>query len=295
MAAYENGPIDRKLIRRAMELPLLTHEQEIKLTRLWQETQNDRALRQLVEPHLRLVISIAKRFKNYGLPLEDLMQEGVLGLMHAAERYDASRKVRFATYAQWWIRSCMTEHVLRNWSLIRLGTTRSQKSLFFNLRRLRNEIDGVRGETMRPETIAAIAKALKVSPDEVRAMEQRLGARDMSLNVAVGDESGEERGALLVCERPDPELQILNEEAGRLRAQLLGAALEALPHRERRIVEMRRLRDHPMTLEEVGRAFGVSKERVRQLENRALAKIRAHIERSLHTHARDLFEADRAS
>ena len=277
MSKTNEGDISAALIRRAMSIPILDAETEYQLARRWQDEGDAVALNALIEPHLRLVISSARKFKNYGLPIEDLNQEGVLGLMQAARRFDAGRDVRFATYASWWIRSAMTEYVLRNWSLIRLGTTRAQKSLFFNLRRLRNRIEGIGGDAMTSETAEAIARTLKVPLAEVISMERRLFGRDVSINSLVSEDSEDERGVFLVSADPDPEEQFLETESSTRRLLILRQALDALPERERQIIVMRRLGEEILTLEEVGRKLGVSKERVRQIESRAMGKLRASI------------------
>jgi RNA polymerase sigma-32 factor len=278
----EDGALDRAFVKRAMAVPLLDAAEERTLGRRIRNPRTSKkartkAIEALVQPHLRLVVAISRKFRNYGLSQEDLFQEGFLGLMHAAERFDPTRKVRFATYAQWWIRSYMTEYVLRNWSMIRLGTTRSQKSLFFNLRRLRAQIAGD-SDTLSPEEVRRIAKHLRATPAEVEAMAQRLSGRDSSLNAAVSDDGGEERGALLPDKGPSPEDVATAADARRRRLKILQAAVAALPERERRILEMRRLNEDGATLEEVGAALKVSKERVRQLEHRAIAQIRRAFE-----------------
>jgi RNA polymerase sigma-32 factor len=280
--ASENGALDRAFVKRAMAIPLLDAAEERKLGRRIRSARTSKkartkAIEALVGPHLRLVVSITRKFRHYGLSQEDLFQEGFLGLMHAAERFDPAREVRFATYAQWWIRSYMTEHVLRNWSMIRLGTTRSQKALFFNLRRLRSQITG-ETDTMSPDEVKRIAKQLRATPAEVEAMAQRLSGRDSSLNATVSDEGGEERGAFLADEGPTPEEVAAASDARERRLKILQAAVAALPERERKILEMRRLNEDSATLEEVGAALKVSKERVRQLEHRAIAHIRRAFE-----------------
>lgn len=280
--ASENGALDRALVKRAMAIPLLDPAEEKRLGRRIRNPKTGKAARKkaldaLVEPHLRLVVSITRKFRHYGLSQEDLFQEGFLGLMHAAERFDPTREVRFATYAQWWIRSYMTEHVLRNWSMIRLGTTRSQKALFFNLRRLRSQIAG-EGEVMSPDEVRRIAKQLRATPAEVEAMAQRLSGRDSSLNATVSDDGGEERGAFLADEGPSPEEQAAAADSRTRRNRILAAAVAALPERERTILQMRRLSEDSATLEEVGARLKVSKERVRQLEHRAIAQIRKAFE-----------------
>lgn len=282
--ASENGALDRALVKRVMAIPLLNPAEEKRLARRIRNPKTSKAARQkaldsLIMPHLRLVVSIAHKFRHYGLSQEDLFQEGFLGLMHAAERFDPARDVRFATYAQWWIRSYMTEYVLRNWSMIRLGTTRSQKALFFNLRRLRSQIAG-EGEVMSPEEVRRIAKMLRATPAEVEAMAQRLTGRDSSLNATISEESGEERGTFLSDNQPSPEDQAAAADASARRNRILSDAVAKLPERERLILQMRRLSDTPATLEEVGAHLKISKERVRQLEHRAITQIRRAFEKA---------------
>ncbi len=280
--ASESGALDRAFVKRAMVFPLLDAAEEKKLGRRIRSARTtkkarEKAIEDLVKPHLRLVVSIARKFRHYGLSQEDLFQEGFLGLMHAAERFDPTRKIRFATYAQWWIRSYMTEYVLRNWSMIRLGTTRNQKALFFNLRRLRSQITGDT-DTMSPDEVKRIAKHLRTTSAEVEAMAQRLSGRDSSLNATVFDEGGEERGALLASQDPNPEEIAAASDARDRRLKILQAAIASLPERERKIIEMRRLNEDSATLEEVGATLKVSKERVRQIEHRAIARIRRAFE-----------------
>lgn len=282
MSSEKDGALERAFIRRAMSVPLLDPAVEKKLGRQLRNPRiskehKKQALNALLEPHLRLVVSITRKFRHYGLPQEDLFQEGFLGLMHAAERFDPKRKVRFATYAQWWIRSYMTEYVLRNWSMIRLGTTRSQKALFFNLRRLRAQIAGD-GDSMSPDEVRRIAQQLRAHPDEVEAMAQRLSGRDSSLNATISDDGSDERGTFLADDKPSPEEQAASLDAQMRLRQILTAALATLPERERIILQMRRLSDHGATLEEVGARLKVSKERVRQLEHRAITQIRKAFE-----------------
>lgn len=282
--ASENGALERAFIKRAMAMPLLEPAEEKKLGRRIRNPRTSKANRKkaldaLINPHLRLVVSITRKFRHYGLSQEDLFQEGVLGLMHAAERFDPTRDVRFATYAQWWIRSYMTEHVLRNWSMIRLGTTRSQKALFFNLRRLRSQITGD-GETMSPEEARRIAQILRTTPEEVVSMGDRLGGRDVSIHTPVSAEGGGEHGDFLPDGGPSPEDIATQIDSRERRNQILAKAVAALPERERTILEMRRLNEDSATLEEVSRRLGISKERVRQLEQRAIDQIRKAFEAS---------------
>lgn len=269
---------DRAFVRRAMRLPLLSPEEEVTLALAWRERQDQQALHRLVAPHLRLVISTAVRFRHYGLPVADLIQEGNLGLMQAAARFEPAREVRFSTYAAWWIRAAIQDFVLRNWSIVRTGTTAAHKSLFFNLRRLRARIERSGTDTLTPEGRRILARQLNVSESDVAHMEGRLAAGDRSLNVVIGhDDSETDWQDLLVDERPDPETLVIVQRDGQLRRRWLGAALADLPERERRILQARFFSDHALTLERIGAHMGISKERVRQLESQALGRLRRRL------------------
>jgi len=267
-------------VRGAMRRPLLSREREFELARSWRETGDQTALHELVNAYTRLVIATAARFRHYGLSFGDLIQEGHLGLMQAAARFEPSREVRFSTYAAWWIRSQMQDFILRNWSIVRTGTTAAHKSLFFNLRRLRARIDNGAGAAhLSLEQRTRIAHDLGVTMADVNEMEGRLSGGDFSLNLAVGAEGDSEAQDFLADERPDPEASVGESHDRRLRLEWLAAALAELSPRERTIIAERRLRDDGVTLEELGRELGVSKERVRQLEQRALSKLKVLLTR----------------
>ncbi|MBT5498211.1 MAG: RNA polymerase factor sigma-32 [Alphaproteobacteria bacterium] len=266
-----------KFIKTSMQEPLLSREIEYDLAKRWRDSQDEVALHKLVRAYTRLVISIASRFRNYGLPMGDLVQEGNVGLLQAAERFEPDRGVRFSTYASWWIRSAMQDFILRNWSIVRTGTTAAQKSLFFNLRRLRAQIDDIGGEQLSEESREFIANELKVNVHEVEAMEIRLNGGDQSLNAPVSDESEDSWQDFLADQRPSSEETVVSVRDGRTRARWLVEALRELPQREQTIIRKRRLTENGATLEELGRVLGVSKERVRQLEHRALTKLRKSI------------------
>ena len=266
-----------KFIKTSMQEPLLSREIEYDLAKRWRDSQDEVALHKLVRAYTRLVISIASRFRNYGLPMGDLVQEGNVGLLQAAERFEPDRGVRFSTYASWWIRSAMQDFILRNWSIVRTGTTAAQKSLFFNLRRLRAQIDDIGGEQLSEESREFIANELKVNVHEVEAMEIRLNGGDQSLNAPVSDESEDSWQDFLADQRPSSEETVVGVHDGRTRARWLVEALRELPQREQTIIRKRRLTENGATLEELGRVLGVSKERVRQLEHRALTKLRKSI------------------
>ncbi|ANC92375.1 RNA polymerase sigma-32 factor [Azospirillum lipoferum] len=280
--AYIDDPETQRanlsFIKASMREPLLSRDHEFDLARKWREGNDERALHQLVRAYTRLVVATASRFRNYGLPMGDLVQEGNVGLMQAASRFEPDREVRFSTYAAWWIRSAMQDYILRNWSIVRTGTTAAQKSLFFNLRRLRAKIDSATqngsGAPLTREGREWIAGELKVEVSEVEAMEMRLSGADQSLNTPVADGSDDDWQDFLADQRPSPEDVVIGMRDANTRSQWLAEALGELSPRERTIIRERRLREEGATLEELGRELGVSKERVRQLEHRALLKLR---------------------
>jgi len=265
---------DRRFVQGAMAAPMLDRGHELDLARRWRENNDQAALHELVTSYLRLVVATASRYRNYGLPMPDLVQEGMVGLMQAAARFEPDRDVRFSTYAAWWIRSAMQDFVLRNWSIVRTGTTAAQKSLFFNLRRLRARIEGGRKQQMDDDDRANIALELDVGLADVLSMEQRLSGSDTSLNAPIGFE-GESTGQDFIAdERPTPEEALADGHDSRTRTKWIASSLAELSEREQIIIRERRLRDEGSTLEELGRRLGISKERVRQIEHRALQKLK---------------------
>ena len=280
MPIYEDPNSRRahaRLIRKSMAEPLLTREEEFALARAWRDNRDEAALHRLINSYTRLTVSVASRFRNYGLPMSDLVQEGVIGLLQAAERFDPERDIRFSTYATWWIRSAVQDFILRNWSIVRTGTTAAQKSLFFNLRRLRARIEDDRGGALDHAGRLRIAEQLSVNLTDVEAMEGRLSFGDQSLNVPLGEEGGEERQSYLVDDRSGPDERVRQSHDSQARSRALRRALAGLDQRERRIIETRRLSEEGATLETLGAELGVSKERVRQLEHRALGKLRVSL------------------
>jgi RNA polymerase sigma-32 factor len=270
-----------RFIRGAMQAPMLEKSEEFKLARAWRNKGDEKALHKLIKSYARLVVSVATRFRHYGLPLGDLIQEGHIGLLQAANRFETSRNVRFSTYALWWIRASIQDYVLRNWSVVRTGTTASQKSLFFNLRRLKSRIEGKTPEGMgaaflSSETRKDIAATLRVSEAEVDFMDQRLTASDYSLNATLNSEDGRSADFqdMLVDDRPSPEENAMMHFDGAVQQKWLKEALTQLDTRERRIIRDRHLRENAATLEDLGEDLHISKERVRQLEARALGKLK---------------------
>ncbi|HEY8189240.1 MAG TPA: RNA polymerase factor sigma-32 [Micavibrio sp.] len=269
-------------IRNSMNQPLLERDHELDLARRWREKGDEQALHELVGSYTRLVVAMASKFRNYGLPLGDLIQEGNIGLMQAAARFEPEREFRFSTYATWWIRSAMQDYVLRNWSIVRTGTTAAQKSLFFNLRRLRSKIESVNEhEGLGDKGRRQIAKELDVSLKDVEEMEGRLGGGDQSLNARIGEEGEEEWQSFLADDRPNPEDVVIGMKDAQTRSRWLEEALGQLSDREQTIIRERHLGSETVTLEDLGKELGVSKERVRQLEQRAMIKLRDSISRHI--------------
>src|SRR5579885_249407 len=273
--ALDRGDI--RFIRRCMKAPVLSREHEQSLALAWRDRHDQGALHELILAYSRLVVAVAVRLRGYGLPLGDLIQEGNIGLMEAATRFDPDRGIRFSTYAGWWVRAAMQDHILRNWSIVRTGTTAAQKTLFFNLRRLRARLADPSRLAMSEGELARIAAALGVSPGEVAAMEQRLAAADSSLKPRIGTEGDDSWQDMLPDQSPSPEETTADAHDDGLRRRWLALALERLPERERRILLARQLAEDAITLDELGRELGVSKERVRQLEQRALNRLRRDI------------------
>lgn len=256
----------------ARKYQYLTPEQELDLAVRWHDHQDPAALDKLIGSHLRLVVKMARGYLGYGLPLSDLVAEGNVGVMQAAQKFDPAKGFRFATYASWWVRAAIQEYVLHNWSLVKIGTTAGQKKLFFSLRRLKARMQELESGDLSPEAVESIATELNVSKAEVVEMNRRLG-NDRSLNVGLSEEGDAEWQDLLADERPDQETTLADSEERRRRQQFLKLGLGVLDDRERQILVARRLRDEPLTLEELSQTFHVSRERVRQLEVRAFEKL----------------------
>lgn len=277
MALSETLELQRgaqRYMRTAMRAPLLEADHERELARRWRDEDDEHALHDLTTAYLRLVVAMAARFRHYGLPMSDLVQEGNVGLMQAAARFEPEREVRFSTYAAWWIRSAIQDFVLRNWSIVRTGTTAAQKALFFNLRRLRARIADVGDATMSAENRQYVARALGVAEHEVEAMAARLSTPDRSLNAPVTEENASEWQDMLADERDGPDITVMDDHDGLARAELVRAALGDLTERERIIIRERKLEEEAVTLEALGERLGISKERVRQIEGNALEKLR---------------------
>jgi RNA polymerase sigma-32 factor len=283
--AYLPG-VGRELVKAAMDAPFLEREEEKKLAFAWKDHKDGKALDKLASAHMRLVIALAVRFRHYGLPVADLVQEGHVGLLEAAARFAPERDVRFSTYATWWIRASIQDYVLRNWSIVRGGTSSSQKALFFNLRRLRAKLAHAPQSDGSVDAFQAIAGAIGVSRADVELMNSRLAGSDVSLNSQlVEDDSATsaERMDFLVDHGPLPDELVEDRLDSDRRARWLADAMTLLSERELRIVRERRLSESLVTLESLGDRLGISKERVRQIENRALCKLRKALTKAQET------------
>lgn len=262
-----------RYLQEIRKYPLLTPEEELTLSRKWREKGDVKAAHRLVTSHLRLVAKIAMGYRGYGLPINELISEGNVGMMQAVRRFDPEKGFRLATYAMWWIRAAIQEYILHSWSLVKMGTTAAQKKLFFNLRRLKGQMQAIEDGDLKPEQVNKIATTLGVSEQDVVDMNRRMAAPDHSLNAPLkADQENEWQDRLVDDHVNQEEVYAENEEMSGRKA-LLATALEALNDRERRIFTERRLKDDPATLEELAHDYSISRERVRQIEVRAFEKV----------------------
>ena len=259
------------------KFPILAPEEEYMLAKRWREHGDTDAAAKLVNSHLRLVAKIAMGYRGYGLPVSELISEGNIGLMQGVKKFEPDRGFRLATYAMWWIRASIQEFILRSWSLVKMGTTAAQKKLFFNLRRMKNQIEAFEEGDLKPADVAKIAKDLGVTEDEVISMNRRMGmGGDTSLNAPLRDTEGEGQWQDFLVDTDPLQDEILAEDQeSRVRHDLLMDALETLNEREKHILTERRLTDEPKTLEELSQVYNVSRERIRQIEVRAFEKLQA--------------------
>jgi len=256
------------------KFPILTPEQEYMLAKRYQEHQDPEAAAQLVTSHLRLVAKIAMGYRGYGLPVSELISEGNIGLMQGVKKFEPDRGFRLATYAMWWIRASIQEFILRSWSLVKMGTTAAQKKLFFNLRRMKNNIEAFEDGDLRPEDVTKIATDLGVSEEEVVSMNRRMAmGGDTSLNVPMREDGEGQWQDWLADDNPLQDERVAEAEERGLRHDLLIEAMDSLNEREKHILAERRLAEEPKTLEELSQVYGVSRERVRQIEVRAFEKL----------------------
>ena len=260
--------------REVWGFPMLEKEEEHMLAVRWRDKGDSEAAHKLVTSHLRLVAKMAMKYRGYGLPVADLVSEGNIGLMKAVKKFNPDLGFRLSTYAMWWIKAAMTEYILKSWSMVKLGTVASQKKLFFSLRNLKGRLNILDSGELTPEQAKKLSSAMNVSSDEIVKMNRRLSSRDLSLNAPLtNSEEGIEFQDTLIDERPSPENQVANAEEFTYRRAILEDAMAVLTERERHIFIERRLKEDPVTLENLGKEYGISRERVRQLEMRAFDKV----------------------
>ncbi len=272
-----------RYLQEIRKFPMLTPEEELSLSHRWRDSEDTEAAHKLVTSHLRLVAKIAMGYRGYGLPVGELISEGNVGMMQAVKRFDPDRGFRLATYAMWWIRAAIQEYILHSWSLVKIGTTAAQKKLFFNLRRLKGQMQAIDDGDLQPEQVARIAHVLAVPEQDVVSMNRRLAAPDNSLNAPVRADSEGEWQDWLVDDAESQETVLADNEELTGRRALLSGALKTLNDRERHILIERRLKDNPTTLEELSQQYNISRERVRQIEVRAFEKL----QKSMHTQVQE--------
>ena len=260
-------------LQQIKKFPMLSQKEEMSLARKWINKGDTAAAHKLVTSHLRLVARIAMGYKGYGLPITELISEGNIGLMQAVKKYDPEKGFRLSTYAMWWIRAAIQEYVLRSWSLVKIGTTAAQKKLFFNLKKIKNQLTSYNDGSLKPDQVKEIAERLDVTEAEVSDMEGRISCTDYSLNAVVSEDGESEWQDWLVDEDADQEVKLAEKEELSKRKNLLSKAINILNEREQEIIHARKLSEIPKTLEELSKAYKISRERVRQIEEKAFAKL----------------------
>ncbi len=258
------------------KFPMLAAEEEYMLAKNWRKTGNLKSAEKLVTSHLRLVAKIAMGYKGYGLPVNEMISEGNVGLMQAVKKFEPEKGFRLATYAMWWIKAAIQEYILRTWSLVKIGTTTAQKKLFFNLKKIKNQIAPRTEGDLRNEHVSEIAKKLSVSEEEVVSMNRRLSGKELSLNAPIG-EDGDQWQDWVVDKEMDHELRFAQQEEMGQRKDLLQDSIKILNEREKEILYARRLTDEPLTLEVLSKKYKISRERIRQIENKAFEKLQKHM------------------
>ena len=260
-------------LQQIKKFPMLSQKEEMFLARKWINKGDTAAAHKLVTSHLRLVARIAMGYKGYGLPITELISEGNIGLMQAVKKYDPEKGFRLSTYAMWWIRAAIQEYVLKSWSLVKIGTTAAQKKLFFNLKKIKNQLTSYNDGSLKPDQVKEIAERLDVTEAEVSDMEGRISGTDYSLNAVVSEDGESEWQDWLVDEDADQEVKLAEKEELSKRKNLLSKAINILNEREQEIIHARKLSEVPKTLEELSKAYKISRERVRQIEEKAFAKL----------------------
>ncbi len=266
--------ISNNLVEFSKKFKILEKSEEFYHIQQWTEKRASKSLQIILNSYLRLAVSYARKYKSYGLPLDDLIHEGVLGIMHALEKFDISKDFRLSTYASWWIRASIQDYILKNWSVVKTGSTASQKALFFNLRKIKQQISDASLDFMGQKEIDKVSEMLNVKKFEVQNMESRLSGGDVFLNQKIDNESENDLMSLLEDERANPEESFENFNDGKIKKDFLEKAILRLNDRERTIIKLRKLREKSITLDELGQMLKISKERVRQIETKALEKLK---------------------
>ena len=280
MSSFDDANEMKPFIKKAMSIPLLEQQREKTLAKKWLKKKDEAALHELIQSHIRLVIAFAVKYKNYGLNLSDLIQEGNIGLMKAAERFETEKEVRFSTYASWWIRASIQDFVLKNWSLVRIATTSKQKSLFFSLRKLKQKIHQTEHGSIDYNTAQGIAHDLSISTADVIKMDARISQNDSSLNHKISEDGENEFLELIEDEDARPDDKIFNKDDDTFKKEVISEALKELDSREVKIIRERHLTDKAKTLDILGQELKISKERVRQIEKSAMIKMKSSISKS---------------
>ena len=280
MSSFDDTNEMKPFIKKAMSIPLLEEQREKTLAKKWLKKKDEAALHELIQSHIRLVIAFAVKYKNYGLNLSDLIQEGNIGLMKAAERFETEKEVRFSTYASWWIRASIQDFVLKNWSLVRIATTSKQKSLFFSLRKLKQKIHQTEHGSIDYNTAQGIAHDLSISTADVIKMDARISQNDSSLNHKISEDGENEFLELIEDEDARPDDKIFSKDDDTFKKEVISDALKELDSREVKIIKERHLTDKVKTLDILGQELKISKERVRQIEKNAMIKMKSFISKS---------------
>ena len=270
----KNFFFSNNLIELSKKAKILEKDEEFYLINDWRENKTPRSLQKILNSYLRLAISYARKYSSYGLPIDDLIHEGVLGIMHALEKFDTSKDFRLSTYASWWIRASIQDYILKNWSVVRTGSTASQKALFFNLKKIKQQINDVSREFMGQEELNKISNMLNVKSIEVQNMESRLTGGDLHLNQKVDNDTENDLMSLLADDRQNPEETFEDLNDKNIKKDFINKAIDTLNEREKTIIRLRKFREKSITLDELGQKLKISKERVRQIETKALEKLK---------------------
>ena len=270
----KNYFFSNNLIEFSKKASILEKDEEFELINDWRNNRTPKSLQKILNSYLRLAVSYARKYSSYGLPIDDLIHEGVLGIMHALEKFDTSKDFRLSTYASWWIRASIQDYILKNWSVVRTGSTASQKALFFNLKKIKQQINDVSREFMGQEEIDKVSNMLNVKSIEVQNMESRLTGGDLHLNQKVDNETENDLMSLLADERQNPEESFEDFNDKNIKKDFINKAIDTLNDREKTIIRLRKFREKSITLDELGQKLKISKERVRQIETKALEKLK---------------------